>query len=149
VNDDFDGDVCPEDIFAEKAACGCVCDCSLESKCSGSEFATYIDEGFLAFNRVCCKCNAFNELMRIAIDDLVVIECTWFGLVCVTAEVAGVDIFGQKAPFDPSGEPSAAAPGSARTAELLAAPVTRRDGGTGGRQRGGQDHGVSVAAALL
>ena len=37
--------------------------------------------------------------MGIAVDDLVIVECTWFALVCITAQIAGIDILGQKAPL--------------------------------------------------
>ncbi len=47
--------------------------------------------------------------MGIAVDDLVIVECTWFALVCITAQVTGIDILGQKAPLDARREACATA----------------------------------------
>src|SRR5512133_2486621 len=73
------------------------------------KLASYVDVGGFRSDGIAGQDYPFEDLVRIALDQLTVFKRTWLAFVGVTAQVARpLMVFGQKSPFDPRGEPGAA-----------------------------------------
>ncbi len=78
------------------------------------ELAAHVDVGGIALDSEGREGRALDQLVRVLIDDLVVVEGARLGLVAVAEQVAREETLGQKAPLQAGGEAGAAAAAQAR-----------------------------------
>src|SRR5947207_7108487 len=80
-------------------------DCLFQNRRSFREFTSNIDVSGLGIEGEAGDQDALEELMRIFVNDVAILERSWFGLVCVTDQIDRPFLVGlDEAPFNTAGK---------------------------------------------
>ena len=119
MNVNLDVEAGAKHVLTNKTTRSCFSDFLIEPACAVGEFAANIDIGHIRANRKRADHDAFDQLMRIVVNHLVIVERAGFAFVGVHHKVFGIEFFGDKAPFYARRKARAAASAQARFFDFI------------------------------
>src|SRR4029079_14785706 len=108
----------PEDVLADEALLVGLGEPLPEPLGAETELAAQVDERVVALDRERRDDHALDQLVRVALDEHVVLERGGLALVAVDREVAREDVLRQEGPLLPGAEAGAAAAAESRRGDL-------------------------------
>ncbi len=109
VQDDVEIEARSEDALAEEPSRVGLADSGVHAPGAKSELATAVDEGLVGLVRPRRDRDAFDQLVRIHLGQLAVLEGSRLPFVVVDDDVLRKDVFGNERPLHPGREARAAA----------------------------------------
>lgn len=104
----------PKDVLAQEASGIGLLDGVFKCPHGRRKFAATVDVGRFSFDSKRRQRHSLDQLVRIQVYNLMIVERARLALITIAQQVAGVYAAGQKRPLAPSGEPGPTASAQAR-----------------------------------